>query len=70
MTRLSKGYLKLRKAGCVLFNNWTATFKCSPDPDRPVCATLEFGTDIPQLKVSFMLQMQTKGLEDKVDGLK
>ena len=53
VTRLSKEYLKLCKAGCVLFNDWTAEFLCSPDPKRPVCATLEFGNgdDIPKLKV-------------------
>jgi len=40
----------------VLFNDWTATFVCSPDPKRPVCATLEFGTgdDIPKLKVVYV----------------
>ncbi|XP_053390335.1 E3 ubiquitin-protein ligase rnf213-alpha-like, partial [Mercenaria mercenaria] len=50
ITRLSTVYLKLCSSGCVLFKDWTAKFLCNPD--RPVCAILEFGhgEGVPQLK--------------------
>ena len=44
-------FIKLHDAGCVLFKTWQASFFC--DPNRPVCAILEFGQGVDKIKVSY-----------------
>ena len=47
--RLSSVYIKLYDAGCVLFKTWQASFLC--DPEKPVCAILDFGQEVEKIKV-------------------
>ena len=49
LKRLSIVYIKLYDAGCVLFKTWQASFLC--DPYKPVCAMLDFGQGVEQIKV-------------------
>ena len=53
MKRLSAVFIKLHDAGCVLFKTWQASFFC--DPNRPVCAILEFGQGVDKIKVSYFV---------------
>ncbi|WAR08837.1 RN213-like protein [Mya arenaria] len=46
--RLCNVYIQLCSSGCVLFNNWNIEFLCSPEPDQPICATIEFD-NVPKL---------------------
>ncbi|XP_053396351.1 E3 ubiquitin-protein ligase RNF213-like isoform X8 [Mercenaria mercenaria] len=68
ITRLSSVYMKLCSSGCVLFKDWTARFFCDPEPNRPVCAVLEFGQGdgAPQLKVR---RSETEDLQDIIPEL-
>ncbi|XP_053385748.1 E3 ubiquitin-protein ligase RNF213-like [Mercenaria mercenaria] len=51
VVRLCNIYMKLVRSGCMLFQNFAIKLYCDTNPDRPVCAILEFENEnIRQLK--------------------
>ncbi|XP_052817087.1 E3 ubiquitin-protein ligase rnf213-alpha-like [Mya arenaria] len=52
--RLCKVYIDLCTSGCVMFNDWSVEFLCTPDLSKPVCATVQFGDTDESLRLKGM----------------
>ncbi|XP_071135692.1 E3 ubiquitin-protein ligase rnf213-alpha-like isoform X2 [Mytilus edulis] len=67
VARLGNIYVKLVTDGCVLFNNWHATFLC--DKNRPACAFLHFGHGQSMLTVKGRTDKHTEDVSAMIPKL-